>query len=273
VTPARRRTIGEFSRLSRLTVHTLRHYDDIGLLRPAAVDPLTGYRSYDDAQLPWALQLGVLRSVGMPLGVLQRIGTGELALADALAGHRRRLLEEIGDRQRALELVDALAGAGTPALTPVEVVTVPARAVWAARANCDWARIEASTRHALARLTVAARRAGRRVEARGALFPVEPAEHLVVVAFVDVDGAGAEGGDDRAGSGPPPPFERLAIGGGTALVIDHVGDHGLLGYAYRALVAELGRRGVDEHGAVAREEYGVGDDGRPSTRVSITLPG
>ena len=38
--------IGRFARLTGLTVKALRHYDEVGLLRPAAVDPDTGYRSY-----------------------------------------------------------------------------------------------------------------------------------------------------------------------------------------------------------------------------------
>jgi hypothetical protein len=37
-------SIGEFSRLGGVSVRTLRHYDEIGLLRPATVDPDTGYR-------------------------------------------------------------------------------------------------------------------------------------------------------------------------------------------------------------------------------------
>jgi hypothetical protein len=37
-------SIGEFARLGGVSVRTLRHYDEIGLLRPAAVDPDTGYR-------------------------------------------------------------------------------------------------------------------------------------------------------------------------------------------------------------------------------------
>ena len=38
-------TIGRFARITGLTVKALRHYDEVGLLRPAAVDPETGYRS------------------------------------------------------------------------------------------------------------------------------------------------------------------------------------------------------------------------------------
>ena len=43
--------IGEFARLGGVSVRALRHYDEIGLLRPAKVDPLTGYRGYSAAQL------------------------------------------------------------------------------------------------------------------------------------------------------------------------------------------------------------------------------
>ena len=39
--------IGRFARLTGLTVKALRHYDEIGLLRPAGVDPESGYRSYE----------------------------------------------------------------------------------------------------------------------------------------------------------------------------------------------------------------------------------
>lgn len=39
-------TIGRFAHLSGLTVHALRHYDDVGLLTPDVVDPASGYRRY-----------------------------------------------------------------------------------------------------------------------------------------------------------------------------------------------------------------------------------
>jgi len=44
-------TIGRFARLTGLTVKALRHYDELGLLRPTAVDPDTGYRSDSSAQI------------------------------------------------------------------------------------------------------------------------------------------------------------------------------------------------------------------------------
>ena len=39
--------IGEFSRMTHLSVKALRHYHDVGVLEPATIDPHSGYRSYD----------------------------------------------------------------------------------------------------------------------------------------------------------------------------------------------------------------------------------
>jgi len=60
-------TIGEFSRATHLSVKALRHYDDIGLLVPADVDPSTGYRHYQARQVPSAHLIKRLRDLEMPL--------------------------------------------------------------------------------------------------------------------------------------------------------------------------------------------------------------
>jgi DNA-binding transcriptional MerR regulator len=44
--------IGDFARLARVSVPTLRHYDDLGLLKPLRIDAGTGYRYYEFDQLP-----------------------------------------------------------------------------------------------------------------------------------------------------------------------------------------------------------------------------
>jgi DNA-binding transcriptional MerR regulator len=59
-------TIGDFSRMTFLSVKTLRHYHDIGLLAPATIDAETGYRRYDVAQVPTAQAIRRLRELGMP---------------------------------------------------------------------------------------------------------------------------------------------------------------------------------------------------------------
>ena len=59
--------IGEFSRLSRVSVRMLRHYDQLGLLTPSQTDPFTGYRYYSAEQLPRLNRIIALRDLGFSL--------------------------------------------------------------------------------------------------------------------------------------------------------------------------------------------------------------
>jgi DNA-binding transcriptional MerR regulator len=65
-------SIGRFARQSGLTIEALRHYDELGVLKPAEVDAFTGYRRYRPAQLEQARQVGWLRSLDVPLGQVRR---------------------------------------------------------------------------------------------------------------------------------------------------------------------------------------------------------
>lgn len=51
-TPQRLYKIGVFSQMNKITIKTLRHYDEIGLLKPAYIDNNNGYRYYTSQQLP-----------------------------------------------------------------------------------------------------------------------------------------------------------------------------------------------------------------------------
>ncbi|MEV0577408.1 MULTISPECIES: protein phosphatase 2C domain-containing protein [unclassified Streptomyces] len=66
-------TIGAFARLSRLSAKALRRYDELGLLAPALVDPVNGYRYYDPAQARTARLVAWLRRIGMPLARITRV--------------------------------------------------------------------------------------------------------------------------------------------------------------------------------------------------------
>ncbi|MDK0521101.1 MerR family transcriptional regulator [Streptomyces sp. ML-6] len=70
-------TIGAFAKASRLSPKALRHYDELGLLPPARVDPLTGYRFYAPEQLDRARLVAWLRRLGMPLALVRHVGTLE----------------------------------------------------------------------------------------------------------------------------------------------------------------------------------------------------
>lgn len=75
--------IGEFSKLSRVSVRMLRHYDEIGLLPPASIDSATGYRYYSEDQLPVAGRITALRG---ELAALRR----QLRLLDTLEQRLRK---------------------------------------------------------------------------------------------------------------------------------------------------------------------------------------
>ncbi|MFE2182966.1 MerR family transcriptional regulator [Streptomyces sp. NPDC059455] len=76
-------TIGDFARHGRVSVRMLRHYDATGLLRPAHVDPATGYRSYSAAQLSRLNRIIALKGLGFTLQQVRdivddKVGTEEL---------------------------------------------------------------------------------------------------------------------------------------------------------------------------------------------------
>jgi DNA-binding transcriptional MerR regulator len=62
-----RLTIGEFSKMTYLSVKALRHYHDVGLLEPAEIDPSSGYRRYGADQVPTAQAIRRFRDLDMPL--------------------------------------------------------------------------------------------------------------------------------------------------------------------------------------------------------------
>lgn len=65
--------IGEFSNLSRLSINTLHHYNEIGILKPEQVDKYTGYRYYSDLQLVTANKIIALKDAGFSLGEIAQI--------------------------------------------------------------------------------------------------------------------------------------------------------------------------------------------------------
>lgn len=69
--------IGEFSRFSRVSVKMLRHYNDLGLLTPAYVDPQTSYRYYSAAQLPRLHRIVALKDIGFSLEQIGLMLDGE----------------------------------------------------------------------------------------------------------------------------------------------------------------------------------------------------
>lgn len=65
--------IGTVARLAQVSVRTLRHYDEIGLLRPRRVNPQNGYRYYSAEQLHRLHRILVLRDLGLPLAEIAQL--------------------------------------------------------------------------------------------------------------------------------------------------------------------------------------------------------
>ena len=94
--------IGRFARLSGLTVKALRHYDEIGLLPPAAVDPVTRHRRYAPAQLDRARRIRRLRALDLPLAEVRAVLAAPDGGRARLAAYRRDVQARVTRDQRIL---------------------------------------------------------------------------------------------------------------------------------------------------------------------------
>ncbi|GHE16154.1 MerR family transcriptional regulator [Streptomyces alanosinicus] len=129
--------IGDFSRATHMTVKTLRHYHEIGLLEPADVDPQTGYRRYSAEQIPTAQVVRRFRDLGMPLEEIRTV----LAASDVatrnrhISAHLSRLEDELGRTQRAVaalqDLLTPPTSGDAPAIELRSVGAVPTAAITA----------------------------------------------------------------------------------------------------------------------------------------------
>lgn len=113
-------TIGAFARSSGLTASALRFYADSGLLSPADVDQVSGYRYYTVAQVRRAVTIRRLREIGMPLDGIARVLEADTATAvDLIDGHVAELAGHAHRARQTAETVkEALGGSsGWPAAT------------------------------------------------------------------------------------------------------------------------------------------------------------
>jgi DNA-binding transcriptional MerR regulator len=138
-------TISEFGRRSGLSHKALRLYDLSGLLAPASVDPVNGYRLYDVSQLERARRISVLRQLDMPLATV----------AETLAGTDEEVLTRLNQWWAAQEatnaarkatldyLRDRLTHSGDDTFGPrrVTIRDVPATKIAAIRRDADQASL------------------------------------------------------------------------------------------------------------------------------------
>lgn len=151
-------SIGRFARLAGLSVGALRHYDELGVLRPADIDPDTGYRRYARSQLETARTIARLRDLEVPLDEIRDV----LAIDDAaarrrrIADHRARVEARATRLNWTLHVLGRLADGKEPIVTDTATATRDATSVELDAAthrqlgvdlfNSTWALIEKADR-------------------------------------------------------------------------------------------------------------------------------
>ncbi|MBT2293205.1 MerR family transcriptional regulator [Paenibacillus albidus] len=101
--------IGTFAKMSGVTVKTLRHYDELGLLEPARVDKESGYRFYTAEQLLTIRRIAGFKEQGLTLEMMRPLLSGPVSLALAertLLRKRKELEQQIQEAQRQLAEID-----------------------------------------------------------------------------------------------------------------------------------------------------------------------
>jgi len=120
-------TIGEFSKMTYLSVKALRHYHDVGLLEPADIDPSSGYRRYTADQVATAQAIRRFRDLDMPIDQVRTVlhapdeGTRNQAILDHLA----TMQEQLERTQQTVSSLQSLLSSPT-APRPVDYRTLPA---------------------------------------------------------------------------------------------------------------------------------------------------
>jgi DNA-binding transcriptional MerR regulator len=121
-------TIGAFAERTRLSAKALRLYDRLGLLRPARIDPGSGYRFYGEDQVSTAQLVALLRRLGMPLPLIADTLAKPAAEAAEVVGQYWANVESVtADRRALVSFVQAKFTGADMANYDVQTRTMPAR--------------------------------------------------------------------------------------------------------------------------------------------------
>lgn len=243
-------SIGRFSDLTRLSVKALRHYDKLGLLTPAEIDPRTGYRRYRLSQAGTAEAIRVLRGLDMSLDDIAAVLRAEddAAGTAVLRAHRERLVAALADAEHRLDHIERLIKQEEP-LVPYTVTTrtVPDQTVASLRREASLETVGAVVGEGFGLLFGA-------IVARG----TEPAgmPFLVMHDVIDADASGTiemciPVAEPLALDAPT--TSRTVEGGRVATVVHH-GAYDEVGPAYHALAGWMADEGCEPAGP-PREIY------------------
>lgn len=119
--------IGEFSKMTYLSVKALRHYHDVGLLEPADIDPSSGYRRYTTGQVPAAHAIRRLRELDMPIDEIRVVlQAPDPASGDrAILRHLARMQQQLEETQQTVASLQSLLSEQMDAGGRVEIRHLP----------------------------------------------------------------------------------------------------------------------------------------------------
>jgi len=137
--------IGDFALLSKISINMLRHYDEIDLLKPAQIDNSTGYRYYDETQLPIANRIQALKRMGFSLAIIKQI-LSEYDDTKSLEAYLELQLSQKNEDLQALlsqvnllqNTIQDLKNSTHPKSLDIAVKEIPKRNVISCRSKLDW---------------------------------------------------------------------------------------------------------------------------------------
>jgi DNA-binding transcriptional MerR regulator len=152
-------TIGVFSRMTHLSIKTLRHYHQVGLLAPAEVNPDTSYRYYTTDQVPTAQVIRRFRDLGMPVDEVRAVleAPDPAARSALITAHLDRLEGQLAQTQAAVASLRSLLQQ-PDALITVEHRSIPASLAVAISETVTTEELEPWWTGALAELAAVLRR-------------------------------------------------------------------------------------------------------------------
>jgi DNA-binding transcriptional MerR regulator len=244
--------IGDFSRMTHLSVKALRFYHDQGLLEPARIDPSSGYRFYDPGQVPVAQVIRRFRDLDMPLDQVRAVlqASDVETRTKEIIAHLSSMETKLAELQMSVSSLRALLEG--PATRPeVEFRSIPATRALAVRGTVTVQQAWVWGADVFGEIYGRIEQAGLTPAGPGgALFPAGFFElhQAELTAFVPLDGsvAGsvAEGG--RA--------EMTTIPGVEAAVMLHSGSPADSDQTYGALGTVVAERAIGVEGPI-REYY------------------
>ena len=124
--------IGEFSKLAKTTVKTLRYYDKVGLLKPSFIDSATSYRYYTEEQLEIMRRILMYKKAGMQNADIADILSGRDP-KDALRSLKNRLNSTIEDITRQIVEIDRMLDSGEQRIYTAQIKEIEAHKVFCCR--------------------------------------------------------------------------------------------------------------------------------------------